>query len=387
MICDRDRGEVMGEFYKAPNINGVTVPYDASIRELKKGLSQPMKYYVVCLRALAWKEDRTSFNILKNELRNPDYYRRRAALENISYHKLWKDSTELVRELLLDHSEYVVKLALKLLNSDNNCNIDVINEVVLVSDFWKENEEIIEECKIYFRKKQVDFEHIMYEFQNKKSKMCVEEDLYKSSSQSLPIKNWNENHKMIEYLDVIHRHFPDFTEDDAQIILYELKNEGCGYASMANTIMKYFQKHPYEFGQKFGFPMYDAYSNLNNDLLLLHFYCMTDEDGYGMTLGQIMERFKKFIRFHDINGKIDILLHIKKEQLERPDTYIIIMTKNFILLDDKRKKHYVDYWHYMNLIEVDKDGNFLVSTWGNNYILRKADIMERVYYIRVRYYE
>lgn len=133
--------------------------------------------------------------------------------------------------------------------------------------------------------------------------------------------------------------------------------------------------------------MYDAYSNLNNDLLLLHFYCMTDEDGYGMTLGQIMERFKKFIRFHDINGKIDILLHIKKEQLERPDTYIIIMTKNFILLDDKRKKHYVDYWHYMNLIEVDKDGNFLVSTWGNNYILRKADIMERVYYIRVRYYE
>ena len=137
----------MGEFYKAPNINGVTVPYDASIRELKKGLSQPMKYYVVCLRALAWKEDRTSFNILKNELRNPDYYRRRAALENISYHKLWKDSTELVRELLLDHSEYVVKLALKLLNSDNNCNIDVINEVVLVSDFWKENEEIIEDLE------------------------------------------------------------------------------------------------------------------------------------------------------------------------------------------------------------------------------------------------
>lgn len=377
----------MGEFYKAPIINGVAVPYNASIKELKKGLSEPMKYYVVCLRALAWKEDRTSFNILKNELRNPDYYRRRVALENISYHKLWNESVELVRELLLDHSEYVVKLALKLLNSDSNCNVDVINEVVLVSDFWKENGEIIEECKIYLEKKQVNFEYIMYEYQYNKSKMRAEEDLYKSTSQSLPIRNWNENHKMTEYFNIIHRYFPDFSEDDAQIILYELEDEGCGYASIVNTMMMYFQKRPIAFLQKFGFQMYDSYSGLNNDLLLLHFFCMTDGEGSGMTLGQMMERFKIFTRAYDLNGKMDILLHINNDLLERPDTYIIIMTRKFILLDDKRKKHYVDHWHYMNLLQVDKDGNFLVSTWGNNYILRKADTVERVYYIRVRYYE
>lgn len=235
------------------------------------------KQYAVYLRALAWKEDITSFNILKNELRNPDYYRRRAALENISYHKLWKDSTELVRELLLDHSEYVVKLALKLLNSDSNCKVDVINEVVLVSDFWNEHEEIIDECKNYLRKKQVDFDFIMNEYQNEKSKIREEQDLYKCTSQSLPINNWNENHKMMEYLNIIYRYFPDFTEEDAQILLYKLKNEGCGYASIVNTIMMYFRKKPYEFVQKFGFQMYDAYSNLNNDLLLLRFYCMTDE--------------------------------------------------------------------------------------------------------------
>lgn len=324
---------------------------------------------------------------MKNELRNPDYYRRRAALENISYHKLWKDSTELVRELLLDHSDYVVKLALKLLNSDSNCKVDVINEVVLVSDFWNEHEEIIDECKNYLRKKQVDFDFIMNEYQNEKSKIREEQDLYKCTSQSLPINNWNENHKMMEYLNIIHRYFPDFTEEDAQILLYKLKNEGCGYASIVNTIMMYFRKKPYEFVQKFGFQMYDAYSNLNNDLLMLHFYCMTDEDGYGMTLGQIMARFKKFVKAHELNGKMDILLNVKKDQLDLPDTYIIIMTKNFILLDDKRKKHYMDTWHYMNLIQVDNDGNFLVSTWGNNYILRKADIMERVYYLKVRYYK
>ena len=102
--------------YKSPNINGVIVPYDASIKELKQGLNGAMKDYVVCLRALAWKEDEKSFLILKNELRNKDYYRRRAALENISYHKLWSKEPSLVRELLLDHNEYVVRLALEILN-------------------------------------------------------------------------------------------------------------------------------------------------------------------------------------------------------------------------------------------------------------------------------
>ena len=145
--------EAIGEFFKSPMINGVVVPYDSGIKELKQGLLGPMKDYVVCLRALAWKEDRASFNILKNELRNSDYYRRRAALENISYHKLWKNHTELVRELLLDHSEYVVKLALKLLNENEDCNL--INEVVLVYDFWKGNQVIEEECRNYFEKRQV----------------------------------------------------------------------------------------------------------------------------------------------------------------------------------------------------------------------------------------
>ena len=131
--------------------------------------------------------------------------------------------------------------------------------------------------------------------------------------------------------------------------------------------------------------MYDAMFQLNADLLLLHFYCMTDEEGYGMTIGQLMGRFYKFLKTYGLKGRMDLLLHIKPEQLEQPDTYIIILTKNFILLYNVIKKHYVKEWHYMNLREMDNDGNFLVSSWGENYMLRKADIMERVYFIRVRY--
>ena len=149
--------------------------------------------------------------------------------------------------------------------------------------------------------------------------------------------------------------------------------------------MLFFQRHHYDFAPMFGFPMYDAMFQLNADLLLLHFYCMTDEEGYGMTIGQLMGRFYKFLKTYGLKSRMDLLLHIKPEQLEQPDTYIIILTKNFILLDKDRKKHYVKEWHYMNLREMDKDGNFLVSSWGENYMLRKADIMERVYFIRVRY--
>ena len=61
----REEGLVreMGDFFKAPSINGVVIPYDAGISELKKGLDAPMGDYVVCLRALAWKGDSRSFSI------------------------------------------------------------------------------------------------------------------------------------------------------------------------------------------------------------------------------------------------------------------------------------------------------------------------------------
>lgn len=39
----------------------------------------------------------------------------------------------------------------------------------------------------------------------------------------------------------------------------------------------------------------------------------------------------------------------------------------------------------MNLRDIDKDGNMTVSSWGKNYILRKADIAGRMYFVRVQY--
>lgn len=72
--------------------------------------------------------------------------------------------------------------------------------------------------------------------------------------------------------------------------------------------MHYFDRRSYDFAHTFGFSMYDGRAESNADILLLHFYCMMDEEG-----------------------------------------------------------------------------NFMVSSWGENYILRKADIMGKRYFIRVRY--
>ena len=71
--------------------------------------------------------------------------------------------------------------------------------------------------------------------------------------------------------------------------------------------------------------------------------------------------------------------------MEEKDSYIIIMAEKFILLDNRRKKFYINEWHYMNLRDMDEEGNFMVSSWGKNYILRKADIMGKRYFIRVCY--
>lgn len=373
----------MSEFYKAPMINGVKVPYDASIKELKKGLNGAMKDYVVCLRALAWKGNWKSFDILKNELRNKDYYRRRAALENISYHKLWNTSPYLVRELLLDHSEYVVKLALRLLNTYGGC--DVTNEVVIAYDFWKENEEIQTACRQYFEREHVDYYNLIWEYTNKKQELLDNDIYYKGCSQEKLIGNWNENERMSEYLSVIHKYFPKYSLQDAQLILYELSEEGCGYAAIMATLMHFFRHNSYHFMNTFGFPMYDQKGQSNADLLLLHFYCMTDENNYGMTIGQMMSRFRRFTKEYHLKAKMDTLLKVESKQMREKDTYIIVMTKDFVLLDERRKKIYVDEWHYMNLRAIDENGNLMVSSWGKNYILRKADIAGRVYFVRVQY--
>lgn len=375
----------MIKLYKAPIINGVEVPYNASIKELRRGLTAPMKDYVVCLRALAWKGNWESFEILKNELRNKDYYRRRAALENISYHRLWETSPYLVKELLLDHSEYVVKLALSLLSAFGSC--DVTNEVVIAYDFWTGNQEIQALCQQYFEREHIDYYKLVWEYTNKKQKLLEHDSFYKGCSQERLIGNWNENEKMPEYFSVIHKYFPEYSYDDARLVLYKLSEDGCGYAAIVATLIHFFGNNSYCFMNTFGFSLYDYRGQSNADLLLLHFYCMTDKNNCGMTIGQMMSRFRRFTKEYQLKAKMDTLLKVKSEQLQEKDTYIIILTKNFVLLDEHRKKIYVDRWHYMNLRDIDADRNLVVSTWGKSYILRKADIEGRIYFIRIQYIE
>lgn len=369
--------------YKSPNINGVIVPYDASIKELKQGLNGAMKDYVVCLRALAWKEDEKSFLILKNELRNKDYYRRRAALENISYHKLWSKEPSLVRELLLDHNEYVVRLALEILNEYPH--VDVINEVILVYDYWQNDENIKNECLKYFEKNHIDYLSLLCQHNEQKQILSNSDFGYQNCSQKKPVYHWKNDEKMMEYLAVIHQYYPEYTTEDVEYMLYALAEDGCGYACIVSTLLDFFYNNSDQSFNKFSFPLYDENAKINGDLLLLDFYCMTDEMGYGMMIGELIYRFHKFTKRYQIKGKIRLLLKLERKHWMEKNSYIIMITHNFILLDEKRKKTYVEEWHYMNLRDMDEEGNFIVSSWGQNYILRKADISGKIYFIHVKY--
>lgn len=91
---------------------------------------------------------------------------------------------------------------------------------------------------------------------------------------------------------------------------------------------------------------------------------MTDEDGFGMTVGQMISRFRVFTKAYGLKAKIDVLLKLPQNLMEEKDSYIIIMAEKFILLDNRRKKFYINEWHYMNLRDMDEEGNFMVSSWG-----------------------
>lgn len=60
--------------------------------------------------------------------------------------------------------------------------------------------------------------------------------------------------------------------------LYDrMNNEGCGFVTVANTILAEFEGHEAEFEEKFGFPYYDDKGEPNFNKLLLDFYISTDD--------------------------------------------------------------------------------------------------------------
>jgi HEAT repeat protein len=92
-------------------INGVRVPCEKSIEDLKLMLSKEMSYFLPACYALSDKGTDETLEILKEQLFSSDWCKRRAAVEAIAYHPKGHFLSNELIILLSDKSIYVVHAA------------------------------------------------------------------------------------------------------------------------------------------------------------------------------------------------------------------------------------------------------------------------------------
>jgi HEAT repeat protein len=119
-------------------INGIVVPYEKDINELKSMLKEEMPYYSVACIALAHKSDIDSLNLLAEYLYDKDWCRRRMAIEGLGYHPMGYLQADNLIKFLSDKSSYVIKAALESIRVHS---INKAREKVL--DLIKANDEEI----------------------------------------------------------------------------------------------------------------------------------------------------------------------------------------------------------------------------------------------------
>ena len=380
---------------------GFIIPYTMSEAEIIKFLDGGLALFDCGMIGLAWKGTKESLNIMREQLKNKDYNRRSSALKYIVYHDLFKKNMKIIWECILDGQEAVVGLALNIIKENNIKGLH--KQIMVAMEYWPYDEDIQNLCREILDGQKIDYHKRMvkkgyrdsYKEGDKYSpkegpkgtEICVVSDefIYEVASQNI-IKERAEDYRYYErYLAIIRKYFTDCSEEDANKIIDEFAKEGCGYASLATTMMKQYFDNADFFKMNFGYwPMY--LGKCATDFLMLEFYCMADESDMGMTLEQVIDRFTKFCNFYNVKVDINILNKMDETQfLEcQKNGYVIIFAGNFTMHYYETKPSEVKGWHMMNVCGMKEDVMTVVS-WGRKHTLSKKDIHKKPYYVYVQY--
>jgi hypothetical protein len=127
--------------FKPPTINGVPVPYDTSVAELRKMVNIPGPDAWAAIRSLAEKSEPEALGILGSLTRSKDWRFRRSAVEAIGISPLGHKSQEIVCNLLSDPSSYVMRAAIEAAaNQKISC---AHNEILKLMKAAEENTRIV----------------------------------------------------------------------------------------------------------------------------------------------------------------------------------------------------------------------------------------------------
>ena len=219
-----------------------------------------------------------------------------------------------------------------------------------------------------------------------RKKLRVNNKIFEGNSQSVIEERMTDENYNKVYSEIISRYKPYVGLHTLERIADEFSKEGCGYAALATTLTQYFCDKDWQFKQKFGFDIKDG-DGYATDKIMLDFYCMLDESGYGMNIEQLIERYEKYCRHYDIYVTISVLSSMDKYAYEEYTKYgyVIVFAGDFTMYFMKYKPVHIEGWHIMNAYNMPDENTLEISTWGQRYALKLGELKLDTKYVYISY--
>lgn len=359
--------------------------YEKSEEEIVKYINdKDMMNFQDCMVALSHRKTQSSFDMMRAQFTNKDYYRRKCALEYIIFHEKFDSNKDVIKEVILDGNELVVKSAL--IKVDKMGIKGMEEEVLFALEYWADNEEIQQLCHVILEKYKIKHDSILKMNKIKSEKMNIDNIIFKGNSQSVIGERMSDEKYNEAYTEIISKYKTYVGLYTLERIAKEFNKEGCGYAALATTLTQHFYDKEEQFRHKFGFDIKDG-DGFATDKIMLDFYCMLDEAGYGMNIEQLLERYEKYCDFYDINIAIDVVDSFDKNAFEEytKDGYVLLFAGDFTMNFMKYKPVHIDGWHIMNVYNMPDEDTLEVSTWGQKYSIKLSELDYYPKYVHVAY--
>ncbi|MBR0465118.1 MAG: hypothetical protein IJJ23_12195 [Clostridia bacterium] len=224
------------------------------------------------------------------------------------------------------------------------------------------------------------------------------------------------------YRDIVYKN-TGVRMSDSELEAYcsKMNREGCGYAAAVNVIFKAYEGRAAEFEKKFGFPMCDGNGQLNYNRLMCDFYSSTDnynknwqgkytfdqyedyksgddgkkadydyysdQSGHGETQKQQADRLEKYLNEHGVEysaeqyGKDKVTPQNYQSYVDKGQQVVIFVGRPYYLRDmNGNVVRESDGGHFMTITGVNDKGQYIVSSWGGQYIVDPRDKHGFTYY-------
>ena len=167
-----------------------------------------------------------------------------------------------------------------------------------------------------------------------------------------------------------------------QRYLSEMNQHGCGYAALANTMMGYmletYSGRESEFEREFGYPlMVDGHPNY--EAVIVDLYSHGGRAG-GTSVSAITARdlAQEYAQAHNIPIHREVTDGVTPqnvdERLRRGEDVTIHYFDGVIHPYDNPAEDHPINAHAMTITGVTEDGKYIVSSWGNKYILDPNEV-------------